>query len=266
MHLSKKQWDNFNRNGFLKLGHVISSEGLRALQQRIDQIMLGKAKLDYSKMLMQLDSSNGEYGDLDQQTKGFKESTLNYRKIQQLEFDALFLDFIQHPLFYSIAQHLYQTDDISVMRSMFMNKPINRGTELPWHQDRWQQFNQDPVMTVWTALDPATKENGCVKVLKGSHLENVINPNHPSGFLTPEQIDIYVKKYKGNLIYLELEAGETVLLHNYTLHSSSINRSKTSRRAFSVCYMRSDTLAESKEPFSKVFGKGALNPNLLQAS
>ena len=41
---------------------------------------------------------------------------------------------------------------------MFMNKPANKGTELPWHQDvgvGWG-LTSNPTTTVWTALYEAT--------------------------------------------------------------------------------------------------------------
>ena len=33
------------------------------------------------------------------------------------------------------------------MRAMFMNKPANKGTFLPWHQDRWTALDRDPQIT-----------------------------------------------------------------------------------------------------------------------
>jgi hypothetical protein len=51
------------------------------LRNRIDEIMLGKADLDYSKLMMQLDSETGRYEDSGEQTLGHKGSTLNYRKV-----------------------------------------------------------------------------------------------------------------------------------------------------------------------------------------
>ena len=42
--------------------------------------------------------------------------------------------------------------------------------------------------------------------------------------------------------YLELEAGEALLLHNWLLHRSDINHTGAPRRALSVCYMDGRTL------------------------
>lgn len=54
------------------------------LKERIDEIMLGTAKLDYSKLMMQLDSDTGRYEDIGEQSLGHKGSTLNYRKVLSL--------------------------------------------------------------------------------------------------------------------------------------------------------------------------------------
>ena len=55
-----------------------------------DEIMLGDAKLDYSKLMMQLDSETGRYEDIGEQTLGHKGRSLSYRKIQNLEHDDRF--------------------------------------------------------------------------------------------------------------------------------------------------------------------------------
>jgi phytanoyl-CoA hydroxylase len=135
---------------------------------------------------------------------------------------------------------------------MFMNKPAQHGSVLPYHQDRWTNLDRDPLVTVWTALDPATRNNGCVKIFPGTH-RHLINPSHPSGFLNPEQAEHLLSTM--NPVFLELEPGETVLLHNWTVHGSDGNTSNQSRRAFSVCYMDAETVSASGEQFSLIFGE-----------
>ena len=80
--ISDKQWVQYERDGYLKLGQLLSEAELQAAQQRMDEIMLGKARLNYDQMLMQLDSDSGKYEDAGVQSKGFKGATLNYRKIR----------------------------------------------------------------------------------------------------------------------------------------------------------------------------------------
>lgn len=250
--LTDEQWAQYEDKGYLRLGQVLSDEDLKALQSRIDDIMLGRADLDYSKILMQLDSLDGQYANAGAQSFGHKGARLDYRKIQELEADPLFWEFMNRPIFEEICQRQYGSEmPIAAFRAMFMNKPANRGTLLPWHQDRWSDLDRDPLVTLWTALDPATEENGCVQIIESSHKFGLLNPDHPSGYVTPEQAQELVEKYP--VVHLELEAGEAVLLHNWLLHASDKNHSEQSRRAFSVCYMDGDTVSQGGQQFPRVF-------------
>jgi len=251
-HIDDASWARYERDGYLPLGRLLSDSDLHALQSRIDDIMMGRANLDYDRILMQLDSTTGNYQDAGVQSLGFKGPTLAYRKIQNLEYDDLFDEYMRRPIFREICTRAYGPEvPIACFRAMFMNKPSGQGTKLPWHQDAWTDLDRQPLVTLWTALDPATKANGCVEVIPGSHIQGLVNPSHGSGFLTDEQVEQQVQPEK--VVYLELEPGEAALLHNWLLHSSDVNRTPVSRRAFSVCYMDARTLSKSGERFTPVF-------------
>ena len=257
MHISATQWQEYEELGYLKLGRVMSDGELATLQQRIDDIMLGNADVDYDRMLMQLDSLTGEYKDMGAQSNGHKGATLNYRKIQDLEYDRHFLSYMQNEIMREVCAYIYGDESgVASYRAMFMNKPAGHGTMLPWHQDRWTHLDRDPQITVWTALDPATMENGCVQVLPGTHKLGLVNPEHPSGFVSEEQAGEILKDHKP--VLLELEAGEAALLHNWLLHSSDTNRSNIARRAFSVCYMDAATVDKNGGEYPLIFGEGAM--------
>jgi phytanoyl-CoA hydroxylase len=146
---------------------------------------------------------------------------------------------------------------------MFMNKPAHHGSDLPWHQDRWNQYDREPLVTVWTALDRCTVHNGCLQIVPRSH-RSIINPGSEGGFITPEQEEEVLATL--NPLFLELEEGEAVLLHNHTLHTSATNSTDQSRRAFSVCYIDAATVASNGATFPVIFGKGALDSNLLDSA
>eukprot|EP00037_Helgoeca_nana_P020026 m.197593 g.197593 ORF g.197593 m.197593 type:complete len:287 (+) comp25099_c0_seq1:70-930(+) len=236
--VTEAQWEKFDQDGYVVLEpfQVLPEGAVDKLRNRIDEIMLGKADLDYSKLMMQLDSETGRYEDSGEQTLGHKGSTLNYRKIQNLEHDDLFRGYISHPLFEQACRRSYGAESVSAFRIMFFNKPAGKGTNLPWHQDRWHHLDRDPLLTVWTALDDSSPLNGCVQVIPGSHRNGVVNKAHHSSFLTDEQVGEHCPAAK--TVNLELVAGQVALLHNWTLHRSGTNQSKDmARRAFSVNYM-----------------------------
>ena len=122
---------------------------------------------------------------------------------------------------------------------------------LNWHQDgtgNWG-LSISPVVTIWTGLDATSVANGCLQIVPGSH-KSMINSNHDQ--LYPEQIPVHAPDDKR--LHLELEKGEVVLLHNWTLHRSEPNTTDRPRRAFSVCYVDADTVHnETGKTWPQVF-------------
>lgn len=244
--------EQFMMQGYLRLGRVASADQVHGLQQRIDDIMLGR--VCYEHMRLQLfDEETGKL----RRTMGNEVASLSYRRIDDLEQDPLFLGYMQHPVFEGIARR-YAGERVSVFRSMFMNKPARWTQELAWHQDVGSGWgiDCDPIVTVWTALDEATPHNGCMQIVPGSHRHGVINKNH---FLSEEERAVYARDE--DVIDLEVEAGEAVLLHNFLLHRSGPNPTPAARRAFSVTYMEAATRTlDTGQTFPVVFGEGALDP------
>ena len=259
MAITQDQWGQYHRDGFLKIGRQCDQAGLEGLQMRINEIMMGQAELDYDMLMMQLDSSTGRYGDVPGGGMGLREPSLNYRKIQGLEHDSLFLTYMQQPIFREICAYIYGAHtSIACFRAMFMNKPAQLGTELPWHQDGGGSWNldRDPLVTLWTALDPATVENGCVQVSPGTHQLGILSEQGHT--ITGEQEEKICPQEL--IVDLIVEPGEVVILHNWLLHRSGVNRSDIPRRAFSVCYIDARTQSSRGTDYSGIFGEGAMDP------
>jgi phytanoyl-CoA hydroxylase len=258
-------WREYDEQGFLRLGRVLSDGELKALQDRIDEIMMGRVR--YEGMMMQLDLGGG-YDNTAPQSKGFKGATLEYRKIEQLEKDRLFLEFMQKDVFREVCSRVYGSHaSISAYRSMFMNKPARKGTVLPYHQDggeNWQ-LDRDPLLTAWTALDPATIANGCVKVFPGTHRLGLLSKYGHT--LSEESIAKHCPEDK--VVHVELEPGEAYLMHNWLVHGSDVNNTDTSRRGFSVCYIDArTTYLPTGDHFPVIFGADAITavePELANA-
>ena len=242
--VTSEQWEHFWRLGWVVLpaDQVFSSRSeLEALQSRIDSIMLGEARVPYDKLMMQLDSSSGSYDDVGAQTLGFKGPTLRYRKIQNLEHDGVIMEYVRKSIFEDACRKIYGDAPIASFRTMFFNKPSRHdddkagGTPLPWHQDRWEFLDRDPILNVYLALDPATPESGCVKIVPRSHLGGIVNPSHHSSFLTAEQAERHAPP--AQIMDVTLREGEVLLMHNWVIHSSGTNVTERPRRALSINYM-----------------------------
>jgi phytanoyl-CoA hydroxylase len=231
--LTEDQWESFARDGFLHLGRVLDDENIARLVQRADDLALGR--IVNEKIEMQLDTG-GAYTDLPDAVSAFETGTRLYRKIQGLEFDAEFVPLIEHPRFIEACARMYGPHvALSLFRAMIMNKPAGQGTELPWHQDGGDVWgiDREPLVTIWTALDPATEANGCMQAVRGSHrlglLTNygsTLSDDHARRHCTPEKV-----------VSLEVPAGHAVLMHNWLIHRSGINPSPVPRRAVTICYL-----------------------------
>jgi len=260
--LTAEQLEEFDRKGFLRLGKVATQEEVAAVRQRMDDIMHGRVPVE--GIYFQMDTESGAYEDVPS-GGAFQGPSDNYRKIQELERDPVILRYVQHPFFRELCEQLIGPE-VTTYRTMFMNKPAGRGTVLPYHQDAGSQWSlsKDPEVTVWTALDPTSKANGCVQVIPGSHKLGLLSERGHT--ITREQEAMYCPEEKSE--YLEGEVGEVFLLHNLLLHRSGVNPTGQSRRALSVCYMDAATF-DVKNPsrkFPKIFGSDALRPEDLEAS
>ncbi len=123
-----------------------------------------------------------------------------------------------------------------------------------WHQDYGYWYNNGcltPDMgSCLIAIDRATKENGCLQVLAGSHKMGRID--HGSiGDQTGadlERVAVAVQRYK--TVHVELEPGSAVYFHSNLLHRSDQNTSENPRWALICCYntKSNNPYKESRHP------------------
>lgn len=251
MAVTKEQFESYEKLGYAIFKNYVSPETVEALTQRIDDIMMGKVR--YEGMFFQQDAAM--MGEQAQGDTSFAGPSRNYRKIKDLEYDDVYLAFIQNDTFRAFAEK-YIGPNVASMRAMAMNKPAGTPTLLPYHQDiseKWE-MTIPPVFTIWTALDKATVANGCLEIVPKSHLHGKIGTGHT---ITAEEEAKYAPK--GSSIFVELDPGESIIFHNAVLHRSGANLTKNPRRAFTLCLM--DAAARHKKtgkPYPQIFGEGAL--------
>ena len=109
-----------------------------------------------------------------------------------------------------------------------------------WHQDYgYWYFNGNlfpHMVSVLIALGPATRNNGCLRVLKGSQhmgrLEHMLVDGQTTA--DPERVDHARERLE--TVTCELDAGDALYLHCNTLHSSPRNDSDSSRDILLCCY------------------------------
>jgi len=124
--------------------------------------------------------------------------------------------------------------------SKMMLKEPKVGGAWEWHQDYGYWYNNGclyPLMaSCLIAVDRATKENGCLQVLKGSHHLGRIEHGRfgDQTGADPERVKEAMKVLE--LVYCEMEPGTALFFHGNTLHASSANTSGNPRWSLICCY------------------------------
>jgi phytanoyl-CoA hydroxylase len=141
--------------------------------------------------------------------------------------------------------------NVKAMQSMLFIKSEGKPGQA-WHQDEFFIPTRDRSLTaVWTALDNATVENGCLWVLPGSHRRGVIYPDREQD---DHRFDCTIEAYDypytdDDAVAVEVPAGSAVIFNGYLLHRSLPNTGRHGlRRALANHYMS----AESLLPWNKV--------------
>lgn len=145
-------------------------------------------------------------------------------------------------------------DEVYHYHHKMILKEAYTGGAWAWHQDYGYWYNNGclapDLASCMIAIDPATRENGCLQVVRGSHRLGRIN-HGPVGDQTgadPERVQAILERLE--LVYCEMEAGSAVYFHSNLLHRSDQNKSPNPRWAFISCYntRHNDPYKESRHP------------------
>lgn len=122
---------------------------------------------------------------------------------------------------------------------MSIKEPFTGGA-WSWHQDYGYWYMNGclfpDMASAFIAVDPNTRENGCLQVLKGSHLMGRVE-HGKFGDQTgadPERVENAMKLME--LVYVEMEPGDVLFFHSNTLHRSDQNKSPNPRWSMICCY------------------------------
>lgn len=140
--------------------------------------------------------------------------------------------------------------NIALWSSHFICKDPYVGRATPWHEDstywKGRLDNYDNIVTVWLAIDSSKKENGCMRVIPGTH---------SNGFSEYEDVDggkntfsTQVKNIdESNAKYFELEPGQCSLHDSRIIHGAAANTSPLRRCGYTMRYFPASTYVIPEE-------------------
>jgi hypothetical protein len=131
-------------------------------------------------------------------------------------------------------------DDIVLWGCHIFCKPAGHGYETPWHQDgHYWPIRPLATCTVWVALEESSVENGCLRVVPGSHQGKIL---HPHLHEDREDLTLTQRMADGTFderqaVDIELQAGQMSLHDVYMIHGAARNVSSKRRTGVALRYM-----------------------------
>ena len=260
--LSQDQADRYGRDGYLALDGFASLDACAALRRRAIEIVDGwepTAERTVFTTDQQERTSNREFLDSGASTWCFFEAdafdhrgelrqskALSINKIGHAmhDLDPVFESFSYTPDLAAVASDIGMVDPLAI-QSMYIFKQPHIGGEVGCHQDATFLYT-DPVTVTgfWFAIEDATLEHGCLWVDPGGHRGPLRQRFERAGSTADASQDWGTRFVPldgtplpdppDGLVPVEAPAGTLVVLHGLLPHWSDVNRSATSRHAYSL--------------------------------
>lgn len=132
----------------------------------------------------------------------------------------------------------YIGPDIDLFASHYISKPPFSGQAVRWHQDgSYWPLEPMQVVSLWLAVDHSTPENGCVRVIPGSHrdelhaLRDTVGSDDVLGSETVADVD------ESLAVDLVLAPGDVEVHHPNIMHASEPNTSPHRRCGLTIRYI-----------------------------
>jgi phytanoyl-CoA hydroxylase len=168
-------------------------------------------------------------------------------------FSRVWLNAMLHEKFLQAPSQILG-EDIILHHSKLFQKPSEKGSPFPMHQD-WSYFPtiKDTMIAGIIHVSDATDEMGCLRVYEGSHkLGRVLGSGGQN------ESDVLEKHPIEGAKVMEAEAGDVLFFNYFTLHGSMPNRSDKTRKTVLVqMYAGHDRIEEgNKHPDERLTLKG----------
>jgi len=241
--LSPSERRAYARDGlFIRPSAFAESEliGLRAAAERVVARASEAARTSASYVI-----DGNRYSDAGDSTVQFEHrpGSETIRVVEPFHHhDACFDRLIDDARIVAPMRELVGSARISLFTDKINLKRPREGSGFRWHQDSpyWGHAcgHVDRLPNVMLALDDATRENGCFRVIRASHTGGVLPGLEGQGtlgplFTDPRYFDV------ADQVLVEIPAGSLAFFSPHTVHGSEPNRSERPRRALVLTYQPS---------------------------
>lgn len=150
---------------------------------------------------------------------------------------------------------LFVGPDIALFASHYISKPPFSGQPVLWHQDgAFWPLEPMRVVTLWLAIDHSTPENGCVRLVPGSHTMDVAEIRENTEVANVLGAEIAVEVDESTAADMVLRPGDVEVHHPNIVHGSNANTSPNRRCGLTIRYIPTSTrITDDEQPYPSAF-------------
>jgi phytanoyl-CoA hydroxylase len=234
MHFSDDEIGSYKANGFVAGPRVLTDQEIEELRNRIDGILSGSVPFPPDLL-----------GETVEKSKA-KGQLPSVKIVNLFRHDSVFARIMHNQAISSLAHDLME-GPVRLWEDQMIYKPrYDQVNSLAWHQDDpyWTQVGPPELATCWIALDDATLDNGCMRVISGSHKWPVYYSREEVDVRDPEWLLKRPDIPKGASLEqfpCEVKAGHCHFHHCLTFHGSYGNKTGNPRRSYILHLMPGTT-------------------------
>lgn len=216
--------ERYTREGWVVPRWRLPAARVQAMAQALDELLRRNPGVRPEKLVSAHVEDTG-HGDNGEGVKGV----------------AAFLDLARDPEIVELVSGVLG-DDVILWGCHVFCKPALEGFETPWHQDgHYWPIRPLANCTVWVALEPSSRANGCLRVIPGSHRARLLHDHlhEDRDDLTLQQRLADTSFDESTAVDIELEPGQMSLHDIHMIHGARANTSAQRRTGVALRYMPS---------------------------
>ena len=215
--LSVAEWERFQRDGFLVFRQLVPAAirdlmlavTLDGVRHEIEPIEY-EAELHYPGAPPSLAAEGGRT--IRRLKQAHSRHYVFTQWLSDQELAGRLVDLLGPRVVMPLAHH-----------NCIMTKQPRFSSDTGWHQDiRYWAYQRPDLISVWISLVPERVENGCLRVIPGSHRMNFERSRFDEALFFREDLPEN-QAVIANAVPVELDPGDVLFFHAKTLHAASRN-------------------------------------------
>mgnify|MGYP006089040461 FL=1 len=222
--LTENQKNTYKQDGFVVIPKVISSKNLKAMQDELEKWIEESKK--HNKNYGKTPNGKAQF-DLE---KGHSSTNPKLRRVANPTdiSDAYRNVLFEGPAVEAVADLI--GPNVKFHHCKLNIKLPGMEARVDYHQDHsFDPHTNDDHLTLLVLLDDMNEENGCLRVLKGSHLGPRYSHYKGDEYVGKVEEKVQIK-CRNEATKIEGKAGDICLMHTWSLHGGTANLSKNPRR------------------------------------